>query len=279
LSYSLKYRLSYWFNYPRRWLKRLLLLTGALFWLLLLSSVAWLNWLLQDVPDAAQLNMKNLQQQAINRTEQRLEQASGIDVITPQWLPLDAISRNLVYAVVLSEDADFFSHQGIDYDALLAALGENIKQREWKYGASTISQQVAKNLFLWSGRSYIRKGLEAWFTLGIELIWPKQRILEMYLNIAEWDHGVYGVEAAAQHHFGVGASYLSSQQSAQLAAVLPSPLNWDAASPPPHALRRANWIRQQSQQLGGRHYLDRMEAGKPLPDWLTLRYWRNRLEI
>ena len=101
----------------------------------------------------------------------------------------------------------------------------------------------------------------------------------MYLNIAEWDKGVYGVEAASRHHFGIGASYLSSQQAAQLAAVLPSPLNWDAASPPPHALQRANWIQRQSRQLGGRHYLDRLEAGKPLPDWLTVRYWRNRLDI
>jgi monofunctional biosynthetic peptidoglycan transglycosylase len=181
-------------------------------------------------------------------------------------------------AVIAAEDQRFADHYGFDLKAIRAAVEHNMQGGNLR-GASTISQQVAKNLFLWSGRSYLRKGLEVWFTAGIELLWPKQRILEMYLNIAEWDKGVYGVEAASRHHFGIGASYLSSQQAAQLAAVLPSPLNWDAASPPPHALRRANWIQRQSRQLGGRHYLDRMETGKPLPDWLTVRYWRNRLEI
>jgi len=223
LSYSLKYRLSYWFNYPRRWLKRLLLLTGALFWLLLLSSVAWLNWLLQDVPDAAQLNMKNLQQQAINRTEQRLEQASGIDVITPQWLPLDAISRNLVYAVVLSEDADFFSHQGIDYDALLAALGENIKQREWKYGASTISQQATKNLFFDDQKTLTRKFQELVATRHLEQALSKNQILELYLNMAEFGPNLYGIAAASHYYFRKPAAGLNAAEGAFLALLLPSP--------------------------------------------------------
>jgi monofunctional biosynthetic peptidoglycan transglycosylase len=223
LSYSLKYRLSYWFNYPRRWLRRLLLLTGALFWLLLLSSVAWLNWLLQDVPDAAQLNMKSLQQQAINRTEQRLEQASGIDVITPQWLPLDAISRNLVYAVVLSEDADFFSHQGIDYDALLAALGENIKQREWKYGASTISQQTTKNLFFDNQKTLTRKFQELVATRHLEQALSKNQILELYLNMAEFGPNLYGIAAASHYYFRKPAAELNAAEGAFLALLLPSP--------------------------------------------------------
>lgn len=223
MSYSLKYRLSYWFNYPRRWLRRLLLLTGALFWLLLLSSVAWLNWLLQDVPDAAQLNIKNLQQQAINRTEQRLEQASGIDVITPQWLPLDAISRNLVYAVVLSEDADFFSHQGIDYDALLAALGENIKQREWKYGASTISQQTTKNLFFDNQKTLTRKFQELVATRHLEQALSKNQILELYLNMAEFGPNLYGIAAASHYYFRKPAAGLNAAEGAFLALLLPSP--------------------------------------------------------
>ncbi|MCA6061154.1 monofunctional biosynthetic peptidoglycan transglycosylase [Thalassolituus sp. ST750PaO-4] len=223
MSYSLKYRLSYWFNYPRRWLRRLLLLTGALFWLLLLSSVAWLNWLLQDVPDAAQLNMKSLQQQAINRTEQRLEQASGIDVITPQWLPLDAISRNLVYAVVLSEDADFFSHQGIDYDALLAALGENIKQREWKYGASTISQQTTKNLFFDNQKTLTRKFQELVATRHLEQALSKNQILELYLNMAEFGPNLYGIAAASHYYFRKPAAELNAAEGAFLALLLPSP--------------------------------------------------------
>jgi monofunctional glycosyltransferase len=223
LSYSLKYRLSYWLNYPRRWLRRLLLLTGALFWLLLLSSVAWLNWLLQDLPDAAQLNMKSLQQQAINRTEQRLEQASGIDVITPQWLPLDAISRNLVYAVVLSEDADFFSHQGIDYDALLAALGENIKQREWKYGASTISQQTTKNLFFDNQKTLTRKFQELVATRHLEQALSKNQILELYLNMAEFGPNLYGIAAASHYYFRKTAAELNAAEGAFLALLLPSP--------------------------------------------------------
>ena len=195
-----------------------------------------------------------------------------------QWRPYAQIPDSMKMAVIAAEDQRFADHYGFDLKAIRAAVEHNMQGGNLR-GASSISQQVAKNLFLWSGRSYLRKGLEVWFTAGIELLWPKQRILEMYLNIAEWDKGVYGVEAASRHHFGIGASYLSSQQAAQLAAVLPSPLNWDAASPPPHALRRANWIQRQSRQLGGRHYLDRMEAGKPLPDWLAVRYWRNRLEI
>ena len=195
-----------------------------------------------------------------------------------QWRPYAQIPDSMKMAVIAAEDQRFADHYGFDLKAIRAAVEHNMQGGNLR-GASSISQQVAKNLFLWSGRSYLRKGLEVWFTAGIELLWPKQRILEMYLNIAEWDKGVYGVEAASRHHFGIGASYLSSQQAAQLAAVLPSPLNWDAASPPPHALRRANWIQRQSRQLGGRHYLDRMETGKPLPDWLTVRYWRNRLEI
>lgn len=223
MSYSLKYRLSYWLNYPRRWLRRLLLLTGALFWLLLLSSVAWLNWLLQDLPDAAQLNMKSLQQQAINRTEQRLEQASGIDVITPQWLPLDAISRNLVYAVVLSEDADFFSHQGIDYDALLAALGENIKQREWKYGASTISQQTTKNLFFDNQKTLTRKFQELVATRHLEQALSKNQILELYLNMAEFGPNLYGIAAASHYYFRKTAAELNAAEGAFLALLLPSP--------------------------------------------------------
>ncbi len=217
------YPLTHWLNYPRRWLTRLLLLTGALFWLLLLSAVAWLNWLLQDVPDAAQLTMNSLQQQAIKRTEQRLDQASGIDVISPQWLPLDAISRNLVYAVVLSEDADFFSHQGIDYDALLAALGENIKQREWKYGASTISQQTTKNLFFDNQKTLTRKFQELVATRHLEQALSKNQILELYLNMAELGPNLYGIAAASHYYFRKPAAELDAAEGAFLALLLPSP--------------------------------------------------------
>ena len=141
-----------------------------------------------------------------------------------QWRPYEQIPDSMKMAVIAAEDQRFADHYGFDLKAIRAAVEHNMQGGNLR-GASSISQQVAKNLFLWSGRSYLRKGLEVWFTAGIELLWPKQRILEMYLNIAEWDKGVYGVEAASRHHFGIGASYLSSQQAAQLAAVLPSPLN------------------------------------------------------
>jgi monofunctional biosynthetic peptidoglycan transglycosylase len=219
----LPHSLLYWLDYPRRWLTRLLLLTGALFWLLVLSSIAWLNWLLQDVPPASQLTMTNLQQQAISLTQQRLDQATGIAIMTPHWLPLDAINRNLVYAVVLSEDADFFSHHGMDYDALLAALGENIKQRQWKYGASTISQQTAKNLFLDNGKTLTRKFQELVATRHLEQALSKNQILELYLNMAEFGPNLYGIAAASHYYFRKSAADLNAAEGAFLALLLPSP--------------------------------------------------------
>lgn len=179
-------------------------------------------------------------------------------------------------AVIAGEDQRFAEHFGFDVAAIKAAVEHNSRGGSVR-GASTLSQQVAKNQFLWSGRSWLRKGMEVWFTLWIEVLWPKQRILEVYLNIAEWDRGVFGVEAAAQEHFGVGASYLSDRQASLLAAVLPNPRDWSAANPPAHVQRRARWIQQQSRQLGGSHYLREMEQGQALPEWLTLRYWRDRL--
>ena len=111
----------------------------------------------------------------------------------------------------------------------------------------------------------MRKGLEAWFTALIEILWPKQRILEVYLNSAEWDNGVFGAEAAAQHHFGVSAKNLSRQQASQLAAVLPNPRNWSASHPSPYVSRRASWIRQQIRQLGGDSYLDTINDSRKAP--------------
>lgn len=175
-----------------------------------------------------------------------------------EWRPWPVISDDLKIAVIAAEDQKFAEHWGFDVAAIRAALKHN-QQGGSVRGASTLSQQVAKNLFLWSGRSWLRKGLEAWFTGLIELLWPKQRILEVYLNTAEWGDGVFGAEAAARHHFGVGAAYLSRQQASQLAAVLPNPRAWNARSPSPYVQRRANWIRQQMWQLGGSHYLKQLE--------------------
>lgn len=173
------------------------------------------------------------------------------------WRSWDSISDNLKVAVIAGEDQKFAEHHGFDLPAIEQALAHNGRGKSLR-GASTISQQTAKNLFLWSGRSWLRKGLEAWFTVLLETLWPKQRILEVYLNSAEWDDGVFGAQAAARHHFGVDAGRLSAQQAAQLAAVLPNPRQWSAARPSGYVRQRAAWIRQQMWQLGGPDYLERL---------------------
>lgn len=173
------------------------------------------------------------------------------------WEPWDRISDDLKVAVIAGEDQKFASHHGFDFTAIQAALAHNERGGTIR-GASTLSQQVAKNQFLWSGRSWLRKGLEVWFTALIELFWSKERILEVYLNSAEWDEGVFGAQAAARHHFGVDASRLSRQQASLLAAVLPNPRNWSASRPSTYVARRAGWIRQQMSQLGGDGYLQQL---------------------
>ena len=180
------------------------------------------------------------------------------------WRPWDEISNDLKVAVIAGEDQKFAEHWGFDFSAIRAAFVHNEKGGTVR-GASTLSQQVSKNLFLWSGRSWLRKGLEAWFTGLIEVLWPKQRILEVYLNSAEWDDGVFGAEAAAQHHFGVSAARLSRQQASQLAAVLPNPRNWSAGRPSAYVSTRAAWIRQQMRQLGGDSYLDTLNNSRQAP--------------
>lgn len=174
-----------------------------------------------------------------------------------QWRPWTALADDLKMAVIAAEDQKFASHHGFDLDAIRAALAHNERGASLR-GASTLSQQVAKNLFLWSGRSWTRKALEAWFTVLIEALWPKQRILEVYLNSAEWGHGVFGAEAAAQHHFAKSVRHLSRHEASLLAAVLPNPRAWSAGRPSAYVSRRANWIRQQIGQLGGSRYLQRL---------------------
>ncbi|WP_324732311.1 monofunctional biosynthetic peptidoglycan transglycosylase [Pseudomonas paeninsulae] len=180
------------------------------------------------------------------------------------WRPWGELPDDLKIAVIAGEDQKFAEHWGFDIAAIRAALVHN-QQGGSLRGASTLSQQVAKNLFLWSGRSWLRKGIESWFTGLIELLWPKQRILEVYLNSAEWGTGIFGAEAAARHHFNIGAPYLSAQQASLLAAVLPNPRQRSAGQPSAQVSRRARWIRQQMRQLGGSHYLSRLQV--TLPDW------------
>mgnify|MGYP000418679164 CR=1 FL=1 len=169
-----------------------------------------------------------------------------------QWQPLENISPNLQMAVIAAEDQKFPHHHGFDFGSLKKALSEDRKRTR---GASTISQQTAKNLFLWNGRSYLRKGLEAWFTLLMELLWPKERILEVYLNIAEFGEGTFGAQAAAQTYFGTSAKSLTLWQAGVMAAVLPSPRRMFVDRPSAYVRQRATTIRRQVRQLGGTGYL------------------------
>ena len=175
------------------------------------------------------------------------------------WVDLDRISPNLPLAVVASEDQKFPEHWGFDVEAIEKAYQLNQHSHKVR-GASTISQQVAKNLFLWSGRSFFRKGLEAYFTILIESLWPKRRILEVYLNIAEFGPGTYGAEAAAQRFFHKSAARLTRADAAVLAAVLPNPQRFSAAAPSHYVQQRREWILGQMQALGGPEMLDELDA-------------------
>ncbi|AWK88055.1 monofunctional biosynthetic peptidoglycan transglycosylase [Azospirillum thermophilum] len=170
-----------------------------------------------------------------------LIRAAGGSGLDREWRPLSAVSPHLVRAVIASEDTAFCRHGGFDWDAIQSALEENEDGASLK-GGSTISQQTAKNAFLWPDRTWIRKGAEAWFTLLVETLWTKRRILEVYLNIVEWDDGVYGAEAAARHHFRKPAAALTRREAALLAVVLPSPRSWSPSSPGPYVARRAGII-------------------------------------
>ena len=154
-----------------------------------------------------------------------------------QWTPIERISPALARSVVAAEDANFCTHWGFDLTAIRAAIDAGGQR-----GASTITQQVVKNSFLWHGRNWSRKALEALITPIVELTWSKRRILEVYLNVAEFDAGVFGAEAASRHYFGVGPEALTVQQAAQLAAVLPAPKDRDAGNPGPFVRRRAAQI-------------------------------------
>jgi len=182
------------------------------------------------------------------------------------WVPLRRIAPSLSAAAVASEDQTFFEHHGFDFDSLGDALGDWRDGRKLR-GASTISQQVAKNLFLWPGRSVARKALEAWLTLWIELLWPKPRILEVYLNVVELGDGVFGAEAAARHHFKRSAASLSAYESALLAAALPSPRRSNPAHPSAFLRERQHWILAQIEprSIEPRAPTESPPAAQPLP--------------
>jgi monofunctional glycosyltransferase len=175
-----------------------------------------------------------------------------------RWVDWNRIAGPMKVAVIASEDQTFPDHRGFDFRSIDKALEERERGRRVR-GASTISQQVAKNLFLWSGRSWIRKGLEAYFTLLIETLWPKQRILEVYLNIAQFGRGVYGVGAASELYFRKPAARLTSHDAALLAAVLPNPVRLRASAPSRYVRSRQEWIMAQMRRLGGTSLLRKLE--------------------
>jgi monofunctional biosynthetic peptidoglycan transglycosylase len=203
---------------------------GVLFVAFVLAPVTWAGAYLFFDPPSTMLMM------------QRLGEGESIRHYP---VPLNRMSPHIVRAVIAAEDARFCAHDGFDVEAIQDAMQSNARGGRTR-GASTISQQTAKNLFLWPQRSWLRKGLETYFTALIEFMWPKRRIMEAYLNAAEWGDGNFGIEAAARSRFGVSAADLTPLQAARLAAVLPSPNRWRADSPGPYVRRRAASIVQRA---------------------------------
>lgn len=178
-----------------------------------------------------------------------ISRAIGGADINKQWTPLDEISPNLIRASIASEDNNFLGHRGFDLGAIYDAIDEHNKGKRQR-GASTISQQTAKNVFLWSGRSWIRKGLEVYFTFLIEHIWGKERIMEVYLNVIEMGDGIYGAEAASQHNFGRSAARLTQRQAALIVATYPNPRERNAARPTSYLNKRASQIQRLMPLMG-----------------------------
>jgi monofunctional biosynthetic peptidoglycan transglycosylase len=225
---------------------------------LMLLAIAWLalSWVvvlaLRFVPPWTSAVMMERQLAALIHGEKDFH-------LQHRWVPWSQVSPYVPLAMVAGEDQKFPYHHGFDFDSIQTAVDAADEGRRLR-GASTISQQTAKNLFLWNGRSFVRKGLEAYFTVLIELSWPKQRILEVYMNVAELGDGIYGVAAASDAYFHTSPARLSAAQAARLAAVLPSPRRFHADHPTAYVQGRANWIQQQMGQLGGPGYLQSRQA-------------------
>ncbi len=182
------------------------------------------------------------------------------DYLTKQnWLSWQDLPKQAAMAVVTAEDQRFPLHNGMDFIEIKNALQAKWQGKKLR-GASTISQQVARNVYLWTGRSWFRKGLELWFTGLIELLWGKQRILEVYINIAEWGPGIFGMQTASLHHFSKPLNQLSSMQHALLASVLPNPIKFNPASPSAYIVSKAEWNLAQQQKLGGVSWIRQLDG-------------------
>ena len=226
---------------PRR-LRRFLLRLPLVLLAITVLQVLPLRWI--DPPTSAFMLARRLE--AVGDDGFRLRH---------EWRDLARISAELPIALVAAEDQRFPSHRGFDLEAIDRARERNARGGRVR-GASTITQQVAKNLYLWKGGGYVRKAIEAWYALLIETFWSKRRILEVYANVAEFGDGIYGAEAAAQAIFGKPDSALTAHEAARLAAVLPNPRRYSAARPGAYVQQRTGWIQRQVRQLGGPAYLD-----------------------
>jgi monofunctional glycosyltransferase len=243
---------------PVRFLRFLALLTLT-FLLVSVLAVLALRWV--DPPTSAFMLADRLDSWTGDgkRVARESRAESGTShPLRHEWTDWGRIAGSMKVAVIASEDQMFPQHRGFDFKSIDKALEERERGRRVR-GASTISQQVAKNLFLWSGRSWIRKGLEAYFTLLIETLWPKQRILEVYLNVAQFGRGIYGVGAASKVYFKKPAARMNSSEAALLAAVLPNPIRLRANAPSRYVRSRQQWILGQMRGLGGTSILRQLE--------------------
>lgn len=237
----------WWSIRPLRWLACTLLGWVVLTWL----SV----FLLRFIPPVTSAVMIERQVSAWVHHEKDFH-------LHQRWVPWDKVTPQVPLAMVAAEDQTFPYNHGFDLRSIHKALDAADDGKRLR-GASTLTQQTAKNLFLWNGRSFVRKGLEAWFTVLIDITWPKRRVLEVYMNIAELGNGIYGVGAASDAYFHVPPSRLSASQAARLAAVLPSPRRLHVDRPSSYVLSRQNWIEQQMRQLGGPGYIEGQEPARP----------------
>jgi monofunctional biosynthetic peptidoglycan transglycosylase len=211
----------------------------SMLWFFILSIGLTILYRFVPIPITPLMVIRLGEQAADEKKEMRLYK---------DWVPMSQISKNAPQAVYGAEDQKFLDHYGFDLEAMEKAWNGNKKGKQIK-GASTITQQTVKNVFLWPARSYVRKALEAYFTVLVELIWPKERIMEVYLNVIEMGEGIYGIEAAAQTYYNKPAARLNRSQSAMIAAVLPNPRRWTPARPTPYIVRRQGWILRQMNNL------------------------------
>jgi monofunctional biosynthetic peptidoglycan transglycosylase len=219
-------------------------LAGLLVLALPALPIALLRWV--PPPTSAFMLESRWKDPATGRSCRRVEQ---------QWVPWERIATSLPAAVLVAEDQRFFQHRGFDMNAIADAVEDRLLRGERLRGASTVSQQVAKNLFLWPGRSVVRKALEAWLTVWIELLWPKRRILEVHLNVAQFGPCLFGAEAASRRFFSRSAAELEPEQSALLAAVLPNPASLRADRPGPWLRERVRLLLVEMRRPGGPAYL------------------------